>query len=148
MLAITTAANHYFLYSTDCIHPSPSTPTFLCLRYPSAKPIQPFIIFTKMPQQTSPRRAFFNLPGRTITGLAVCINRDLPATVCVDLDVRGQLITRRPGPNSRVTSVNVYEDRWRYSYPPGGPGFSFTNLRIRSSYAERQGRHRIVPEWR
>ena len=38
----------------------------------------------------------------------------------VDLDVRGRLITLRLGPNSRVTNANVYEHRWRYSYPADG----------------------------
>ena len=72
-----------------------------------------------MPQQTSPRRAFFNLPKRTIAPPAVRISRDPSATVRVD--VRGRLITLGPGPNSRVTNANVYEDRWRYPYPAGRP---------------------------
>ena len=53
--------------------------------------------------------------------LAVCISRDPTATVRIDSDIRGQLITLRPGSNSRVTNANVYEDRWRYSYSTGGP---------------------------
>ena len=93
----------------------------LRLRYPSANPLQPFITFSKTPLQTSPRRAFFNLPGCTIMCPAICISRDPPATVLVDSDVRGQLITLRPGSNSRVMNENVYEDRWKYPYPAGGP---------------------------
>ena len=119
-LAFTTAANHYFLYSTDCIHLSPSIPTFRCLRYPSAKPLQPLIIFSRTPQQTSPRRALFDLPGCTIRYPATCISRDPPVTVRVDLDVRGRLITLRPASNSRVMNANVYKNRWRSSYPANG----------------------------
>ena len=119
-LAFTTVANDYFLYSTDCIHPSPSIPTFHCLRYPSAKPLQPLIIFSRTPQQTFPRRAIFDLPGCTITYPATCISRDPPATVRVDLDVRGRLITLILGSNSRVMNANVYKNRWRSSYLADG----------------------------
>ena len=119
-LASTTAANHYFLYSTDCIHLFPSIPAFPRLRNPSSNPLQPLIIFSNTPQQTSHRRAFFNLPGCTITCPAACTSRNPSATVRVDLDVRGRLITLRLGLNSRVTNAIVYENRRRYPYPADG----------------------------
>ena len=49
-LAITTAANHYFIYSIDCICLYLSIPPSLAFRNPSTKPIQPLIIFSKAPQ--------------------------------------------------------------------------------------------------
>ena len=120
--AFTTAANHYFLYSAGCMHLSPSIPTFPHLRNPSTKPVQPLIIFSKKTTTTSHRRAFFNLPERTITcpAAAACISYDPPTTLRVDLDVCGRFITLRLGPNFRVTNANMYENRWRYSYPADG----------------------------
>ena len=85
-LASTTAANHYFLYFTDCIHLFPSIPAFPRLPNPSANPLQSLIIFSKTPRQISPHRAFFNLPGRTITCPAACTSRNPSATIRVDLE--------------------------------------------------------------
>ena len=114
-LAFTTAANHYFLYSTDWIHLFPSIPTFPRLRNPSANPLQPLAVFSKTPQQAPPRRALSNLPERTITYPAACTNRDSSTVVRVEFDICGRLTTLRPDPNARVTNANMCENRWRYS---------------------------------
>ena len=154
-LAFTTAANHYFIYFTECIHLFPSIPTFPRLCKPSAKPLQPLTFSQQTLQQTSPRRAFFGLPKSTITCLLACTSRGSSAIVRADLDVRGRLITLRLGPNFRVRKANVYENRWMYSYPRMASGLSFPDLQIRPSHAGRRGskisgrsaRHCIVPEW-
>lgn len=78
-----------------------------------------FVIFSKTPKPTSPRPAFFYLPQRTITRSAARTGPvqtgGMFAVVHLNYDVRGLLITRRPGPNSHVTNANVYEKRWRYT---------------------------------
>ena len=81
----------------------------------NASALQLLIVFSKTPQQTSPRRAFFDLPRCTTACPAACTSPDPSATIHVDWDVRGHLITLRLGPNSRVTNANM-----RCSYPADG----------------------------
>src|SRR5258707_15659718 len=73
----------------------------------------------KKTSQRTPRRTFFNLPQRTTTRPAARTSLfqsgGMFAVVRFDFEVRGQLITLSPGPNTRVTNANVYENGWRYS---------------------------------
>ena len=61
------------------------------------------------------------------------------AIIPFDFDLRGRFITLRPGPNSRVTNPNVYENRWRYRS---------ASLTWKCGHRQISGRGRyIVPEW-
>jgi len=119
-LAFTTVALRDFIYFTGCRHLFRFISTFPCFRNPSVKPRTTAHYFLKKTsQRTSPRRACYNLPQCTTTRPAACSGLfqtgGMFAVVRFDFEVRGQLITLSPGPNSRVTNANVYENRWRYS---------------------------------
>ena len=145
--AFTTTANNYFLYSIDCIHLFSPIPIFLRLRYPSAKLFQPLIISQK--RHNEPLLVEHSLisedaPSRVQPSLSTPIRPPpsvLTWTFVADSSPQGRapsLVSRTQTCTRIVGGTHI---------PRVDRGLSFTDLQIRPSYAERQGRHCIVPEW-